>query len=83
MQNEHRWLLIVFMSDVHRLSDKWLPVSIAPGDTNLEVGVMDKRGDVVALVFPVHKKGTYWVDATMKKPIDIAPTHWRQWRDER
>jgi len=63
MQNEHRRLLIVFMSDVHRFSDKLLPVSIAPGDTNLEVGVMDKRGDVVALVFPVHKKGTYWVDA--------------------
>jgi len=76
-------LLIVFMSDVHRFSDKWLPVSIAPGDTNLEVGVMDKRGDVVALVFPVRKKGTYWVDAVSKKPIDIGPTHWRAWRDGR
>lgn len=36
-----------------RLPEKWLPVSIAPSDTALEVGVMDKH-DVVALVFPVR-----------------------------
>jgi len=51
--------------------------------TDLEVGVMEKRGDVVALVFPVRKKGTYWVDAVSKKPIDIGPTHWRAWSDGR
>ena len=39
---------------------------------------MDKH-DVVALVFPVFKNGTYWVDAATKKPIDISPTHWRNW----
>jgi hypothetical protein len=63
------------MANVQSLPEKWLPVSIAPADTNLEVGVMDKRGDVVALVFPVRKKGTYWVDAGSKKPVDIGPTH--------
>jgi hypothetical protein len=71
------------MSDVHRLPEKWLSVSIAPAATDLEVGVMDKRGDMVALVFPVHKKGTHWVDAVSKKPIDIGPTHWRAWNDGR
>lgn len=71
------------MTRVHLLPDRWLPVSIAPADTNLEVGVMDKRGDVVALVFPVRKNGTYWVDAVSKKPIDIGPTHWRAWNDGR
>ena len=40
---------------------------------------MDKRGDVVTLVFPVCKSGTHWVDAVSKKPIDIGPTHWRPW----
>lgn len=71
------------MSDVHRLPEKWLPVSIAPADTNLEVGVMDKRGDLVALVYPVRKMGAHWVDAVSKKLTDISPTHWRAWNDGR
>ena len=36
--------------------DKWLPVSIAPSDADLEVAVMDKSG-IHALVFPVRKRG--------------------------
>lgn len=70
------------MDKVHRLPDKWLPISIAPADIDLEVGVMDKH-DVVALLFPVRKNGTYWVDSKTKKPIDIAPTHWRTWAVDR
>ena len=65
---------------MHSLPAEWLPVSIAPSDIDLEVGVMDK-GDVYALVFPVCKSGTYWVDASTKKYIDVAPTHWRTWGD--
>ncbi len=41
---------------------------------------MDKRG-IHALVFPVRKSGTEWVDASTKKRVDIAPTHWRRWTD--
>jgi hypothetical protein len=62
--------------------NKWLPVSIAPSDADLEVGVMDKR-DIHALVFPVRKIGTDWVNASTKKRIDIQPTHWRKWTDSR
>jgi hypothetical protein len=69
------------MSNVHPLPDKWLLVSIAQPDTDLEVGVMDKRGDVVALVFPVRRSGTDWVDAATKERIGIAPTHWRKWTE--
>jgi hypothetical protein len=67
---------------VHPLSDNWLRVSIAPSDTDLEVGVMDNRG-VHALVFPVRKNGNDWVDASTKKRIDVQPTHWRKWSDPR
>ena len=42
---------------------------------------MDKRGSH-ALVFPVRKSGTDWVDASNKR-IDIQPTHWRKWTDHR
>ena len=49
--------LMAKMAEVNQLPDNWLPVWIAPSDTDLEVGVLDKRGNVVALVFPVHKRG--------------------------
>jgi len=66
------------MGDVQWLPDKWLPVSIAPQDTDLEVCAID-GGEAHALVFPVRKLGTLWVDASTKKQVDIQPTHWRLW----
>jgi hypothetical protein len=65
---------------VYPLPESWLPVSIAPSDADLEVGVTEKGG-VHALVFPVRKSGNDWVDASTKKRIDIEPTHWRRWKD--
>jgi hypothetical protein len=41
---------------------------------------MEKRG-VHALVFPVRRSGSDWVDALTKRRIDIQPTHWRKWTD--
>jgi hypothetical protein len=67
---------------VYSLPDSWLPVSIAPSDADLEVGVVEKHG-VHALVFPVRKSGNDWVDASTKRRIDIQPTHWRKWNDHR
>jgi hypothetical protein len=61
--------------------DKWLPVSIAPFDTELEVAVRDKRG-VHALIFPCRRTKTGWADATSKRPLDIEPTHWREWTEK-
>jgi hypothetical protein len=68
------------MAEVHALPEKWLPVSIAPPDRDLEVCVID-RGDVHALIFPCRRRGDDWVDASTKKPINIAPTHWRLWAE--
>jgi hypothetical protein len=70
------------MIEVHRLPEKWLPVSIAPADSDLEVCVIDKQG-VHALIFPCRKSGADWVDPTTKKRIDIQPTHWRTWTEDR
>jgi hypothetical protein len=70
------------MVEVHQLPEKWLPMSIAPSDTDLEVGVMD-RGHVHALIFPVRKRGDDWVDAATKRAVDIQPTHWRKWEAKR
>ena len=70
------------MAEIHAMPDKWLPVSIAPADVDLEVCVIDKSG-THALVFPVRKSGNDWVDASTKKRIDIVPTHWRKWDENR
>jgi hypothetical protein len=70
------------MGDMHSLPTKWLPVSIAPADGELEVCVMDERG-LHVLAFTVRKSGADWVDAVTKKRIDLAPTHWRPWRKSR
>jgi hypothetical protein len=61
--------------------EKWLPVSIAPADVDLEVCVICK-GAVHALVFPCRRAESGWADSATCKPLDIAPTHWRRWRDE-
>jgi hypothetical protein len=66
------------MTSVQPLREKWLPVSIAPSDTDLEVGVMDK-GDVHRLVFPVRKRGNNWVHSSTGKNVNIRPTHWCKW----
>ncbi|MDI1343822.1 MAG: hypothetical protein PSV22_06955 [Pseudolabrys sp.] len=69
------------MADIHRLPDKWLPVSIAPSDTDLEVCVIDKKGNIHALVFPVRRSGGVWINPSTKMPVDIGPTHWRKWAE--
>jgi hypothetical protein len=71
------------MAEMHAMPDKWLPVSIAPQNADLEVCVIDDKGGIHALVHPVHKRGADWVDAATKKRIDIEPTHWRKWDENR
>ena len=66
------------MANVHVLPDKWLPVAIAPFEVDLEVCVVDKTG-IHALIFPVRRVGSHWVDAKTNKRIDIGPTHWHRW----
>jgi hypothetical protein len=66
---------------IHASSAEWLPISIAPPDGELEVCVIDYDGIVHALVYPCHKSGTEWVDASNKKHIDFQPTHWRKWTE--
>ena len=65
------------MTHIKFATYKWLCVSLAPSDADLEVWVMDNRG-IHALIFPCHKNGAEWVDASTKKHIDIELTHWRK-----
>jgi hypothetical protein len=60
--------------------EKWLPVSVAPFDADLEVSVIDNQG-VHALVFPCRRTAGSWIDAITERPVDVVPTHWRRWRE--
>ena len=66
------------MAPIHQLPRRWLPISTAPADRDLELSVIE-REEVHALVFPCRKRDGEWIDATTKKRIDVQPTHWRPW----
>jgi hypothetical protein len=59
------WGHAATMTHVYSLPYKWVRVSIAPSDADLEVCVINNRG-IHALVFPCRKNGTEWVDASTK-----------------
>ncbi len=56
----------------------WLPVSIAPFDTDLEVLVIEKE-EVHRLMFPCRRTTSGWAD-TMARRLKIDPSHWRRWK---
>ena len=43
---------------------------------------MDNFG-IHEIVFPCRKKGAQWVDALTEERVDIQPTHWRKWTEDR
>ena len=53
----------------------WLPVFIAPFDTDLEVSVIEKE-EVHRLMFPCRRTTSGWAD-TMDRRLKIDPSHWR------
>jgi hypothetical protein len=40
------------------------------------------RGEFRALVFPCRRFGQAWFDANSGRPVDVHPTHWRDWLPE-
>jgi hypothetical protein len=59
---------------------KWLPISTAPFDRDLELAVFDGC-EAHALIFPCRRVLSGWVKAANQQRIDIRPTHWRDWQD--
>lgn len=65
-----------------RSPDTWLPVSIVPTGRPVEVAVV-AAGGFQALVVACCWTGQAWTGALTRKKLDIAPTHWRPWCDDR
>jgi hypothetical protein len=72
------------MATLHPLHspETWLPVSVVPLGRPVEIAVADARG-FQALVVACCWTGTAWTGARTRKRLDIAPTHWRPWCDDR
>jgi hypothetical protein len=58
---------------------EWQPIIIAPFDRDLEVAVVNYDG-THALAFACRRVVGGWVNAKTKKPVDVYPTHWRDWQ---
>jgi hypothetical protein len=56
----------------------WHVISTAPFDRDLELALIDANG-VHALYFPCRRVLGGWINAKMKTPINVYPTHWRDW----
>ena len=51
----------------------------APFDRHLQLAVIDTGGEVHALVFPCRRVLRGWVNSQTGAPVDVFPTHWREW----
>lgn len=60
----------------------WNPILSAPYGRDLELAVFDEEG-THALVFPCVRSQEGWKNATTGARVDIRPTHWRDWEEEK
>jgi hypothetical protein len=60
----------------------WQPISTAPFDRDLELAVLDRQGPH-ALVFPCRRILEGWINSQTGARIDVQPTHWRNWDEDR
>jgi len=63
-------------------SMNWQPIVTAPFGRNIELAVID-ASEVHALVFPCRRvPGDWvWVKADTDLPVNVHPSHWREWDD--
>ncbi len=58
---------------------RWQTASTAPFHRDVELAVID-RGRTNAFVSPCRRTARGWVDANSGRALDLAPSHWREWR---
>jgi hypothetical protein len=56
----------------------WHPISTAPFDHELELAVIDDKG-TRAICFACRRILGGWVKSDTRRPVELRPTHWRDW----
>lgn len=59
----------------------WQTIIGAPFERSLQLAVANQDG-MNALVFPCEKTTKGWTSVKTGIPVEIWPTHWREWSDE-
>jgi hypothetical protein len=58
----------------------WQPVVTAPFGRDIELAFID-ADEIHALVFPCRRVHGGWVKADTNLPVNVHPSHWREWDD--
>jgi hypothetical protein len=67
MAADRNWKFIRFSSDV-------------PSGCDVHLAVIEAK-EVHALAFPCRRVGNSWVNALTGRPLEVYPTHWKDWCD--
>ena len=59
----------------------WLPISTAPLDRNVQIGVTSRSG-ILAVFFPCRRTEAGWINAIVRAPLLHEPVYWREWRED-
>ncbi|MBU6462237.1 MAG: hypothetical protein KGL35_30405 [Bradyrhizobium sp.] len=59
---------------------EWQSIATAPFDRDLDLAVIERDG-VHSLVFPCRRVLHGWVNSKTHSPVNVHPTHWREWDD--
>jgi hypothetical protein len=66
----------------HMIAWGWEPSASAPFGIEVQIAVIEHKSEVHPLVFPCRRVLTGWVNAKTNQPLDVNPTHWREWTDD-
>jgi hypothetical protein len=59
----------------------WSHIITATFDRDLQLSVIED-GEVYALVFSCRRTANGWIEARSGYPVNVHPTHWREWAEE-
>jgi hypothetical protein len=59
----------------------WNPITSAPFERDIELAVLDQNGEHL-VAFACRRGANGWLSARSNRPVDIRPTHWRQWTEK-
>jgi hypothetical protein len=52
-----------------------------PNDRDLVLGVANTVG-MHELAFPCQRGDGVWLDSRTRRPVEVHPTHWREWQSD-
>ncbi|MCC8969425.1 hypothetical protein H8B01_02910 [Bradyrhizobium sp. Cham227] len=60
----------------------WMPIETAPFDRDLELAVIEAKGDIYSLIFLCRRDHNGWIKTATGRAVEVHPTHWRNWGEQ-